>query len=1394
MYKPVQFAFFIASIISLGLGINNFPLKVRNPGKPLANRFVVVPTAPTPPISLEFLTNQTGLQLVDFQVDRSTFGFLDTDYTLPFDPSLANKKVAIGCDSVNISIRAVIGSTPVGDSLGLRIGYGNPNSTNSPAQIFLFNGGHVQVNHLGINFTCDFPASALAVTSDQQGRKLLDLNLSNCLNTLGLSLQAGDTLHFDGKFQINPNGPFTSDFDILPGLMATGYEQQNGTLVQADTLFDTFRIARTEVVFDFPNTINGLPIGCEEGLLNWKLFVPDNNFPDWFGNELRPSTKVDSLVFNFDPGLLTAFSGGEMEVSIPGHPDHGSNYFGIRPLGDFPNGHYVALFDTLTKVPSLNDVQNYTFDLRLRLRPSCQSPFGSLDNDGIYQIESKIAYTDRYYAKFIGDGSCTNSQSDEATSTVAYNHPPILALTPVTPIGAQVVNGFATWDIQLCNTSSQSDAGTTWLALEDPSGQLNIGAIADISNPNAPVPLSLTTFAQGAFAMAPALAAGECKNFRIVATTATCDDVALNIRTGWNCSSYPPLWTPSLNAPCSSESLQLILLNSDVSPIQLSIDQFQMECSGAGALINISGFLTSNSTLGNDSYLLSFIADENGDSIAQTTEPVLHQIQLTGFISQTSPLPFNDDLDLSAITFCGILIKVESLNSNGCNSFSVPMPIPTLLNAGENRSLCSNQGIYSTILGANWVCDTSNYQFEWTALAPASSLYLSDTSLQHPNLTFDPALHLGQTLNYILETKHFACGFSTFDTVSIVVPAGTNGVFDAGSLNLQATDCQSNTAYCAPIPPLILVNYAFFDNGAPYIGGIANCATGVNLFFSPGIHQLVAIDTVSLCADTILLQINCTNTDTIQVPLLLGQMDTICFSSIELTGNIESLNNICLDGQLVDYQLLNDSCIVILADLVGTETACLVACDANGFCDTTILEILVEHPFEGGINDTITIAQSQVFCFDGLQLNLQGAVASAQNICPSSSGSAVDFSVDSVNYCVNYTGVALGNGLACLEFCDLLGNCDTILYSVLVVPGNIISDTVFLLLETDTFCLPLGILPGTLVGIENICPDQANGEVNFQQFGNCIFYTGLAIGADTACYRFEDEFGNIALYELRVSVRKTTPSIVCDSLFVGESKLFCLDLSELPSDFAEGSIKEICPDQHMGNVELTINETGSCIVYRGVSEGRDSACIVYCDEFGFCDTTYFCFEVKPYFDPPILGPDVDTTLKGTPIVIDFLANDTIFGGIEDIYILTNPLSGNVVLNLDNSFTYIPNENDCAHWDEFEYVACNPNGCDTTTVSIYLQCIELTIFTAVSPNNDDVNDVFFIAKIEEFPDNHLWVYNIWGSLVYEATAYNNTWPGTWGADTDLPDGTYYYILEWKDNGKTTVQKGYIEMFR
>ncbi len=1399
MDRPVQIVLLLASLISLRLNYFNPSNSNANPGnvRPAASlaycedkgsqACVEYPDAPvSAPTSFS-----PGVQILDFQLNRTSFGFADANYSQPFDPALANKKVALACDAVTMDLVATISGVSVSDSLAFQVNYGNPDGSMNPSEVLSYGNGAVRIVRGNSEFNCSVPSSKVTSASIQ-GQKTLKIDLNDCLTGLGLTLQTGDTVSFKGNFSINPNGPLSLQFVPLPNLQAFGYAAQNGSLLSCDTLTENFRIAKTEVIFDFPNTLNGLPIGCQEGSLNWRLFVPNNDFTDWFGNEFRPATKVDSLVFDFDPGLLSAFQGGQVEVSIPGHPVHGSTYFPIRPLSDFPSGRYIAKFDTLTTVPSLNQVQAYTFDLRLKLKPTCASPTGSINNDHVYAIQSSFNYTDRYYAKFIGDGSCVNPHADQANSSVAYNQPPTFSLTSLTPASAILANGLATWDVQICNTSSQSNAGLNWLALEDPSGLLNIGAIANITNPGSPVPVMLTPYGQNYFAFIPALQAGQCLTYRIVATTTTCDDVALNIRSGWNCSSIPNGWTPNQNAPCSSYFLPLTLINPGASPLQINFGEVKSECNSNGELVTVAGSLGSLANLPTDNYTLSYVFDENGDGIVQLTEQVIAQQLIIGPVSPAMPLVFNQLLQVQPDVACKILLKVESLLNNACSSVSTNVPAPMLENAGIDRSFCSLAGNHTTVLGGA-VCDTQFYDLTWNALPPATNSMLSDTAAANPTLSFWANNFLGQTLSFTLTTNRAGCGNANIDTVSIVVPGNSNGVFVEENLVVQVADCQTAGAVCVQIPSLLLPNYLITDNGLAYTGSLTPCASGSNIQLAPGNHQIIALDTTSGCADSMTVTVNCTMTDTAQVSLQLGQADTICFGSGELSGSIASLVNSCFNGQFVDYQTLNDSCVAVSGNLVGQESACMVVCDANGFCDTTILEINVSHPFPNGILDTVTLTQTKQFCFDDAQFNLAGPIVSIENICTSSSGTNVAFDIDPTSNCFEYTGLLVGADIACIELCDNFGNCDTITYNVEVVPGAVYYDTVFLLLETDTFKLPSGWLAGAPTSVVDICQGNNGEHVNFTEVGDEIRYNGFAIGTDTACYRFEDAFGNVALVELRITVRKTTPETFCDTIFVGEQTLKCMDTSELPGSFKEGSIVDICPDERIGNVEFITNLAGPCVYYEGLTEGRDTACIIFCDELGFCDTSYFCILVKPYFDPPGLGADADTTLKGTPVVIDFLANDTIFGGIEDIYILDEPV-GEVVLNLDNSFTYIPENNSCDWTDVFSYVACNPNGCDTTTVSIYIQCVELTIFTAVSPNNDDVNDVFYIAKIEEFPENHLWVYNIWGNLVYETKTYRNNWPGTWGDDTDLPDGTYFYILEWMDNGTTTVQKGYMELFR
>ncbi|MCI5081628.1 MAG: gliding motility-associated C-terminal domain-containing protein, partial [Saprospiraceae bacterium] len=47
--------------------------------------------------------------------------------------------------------------------------------------------------------------------------------------------------------------------------------------------------------------------------------------------------------------------------------------------------------------------------------------------------------------------------------------------------------------------------------------------------------------------------------------------------------------------------------------------------------------------------------------------------------------------------------------------------------------------------------------------------------------------------------------------------------------------------------------------------------------------------------------------------------------------------------------------------------------------------------------------------------------------------------------------------------------------------------------------------------------------------------------------------------------------------------------------------------------------------------------------------------------------------------------------------------------------------------------------------------------------------------EAYENNELIIFNRWGDIVYEAKPYNNDWMGQNLDGTDLPEGTYYFIL-------------------
>ena len=109
-----------------------------------------------------------------------------------------------------------------------------------------------------------------------------------------------------------------------------------------------------------------------------------------------------------------------------------------------------------------------------------------------------------------------------------------------------------------------------------------------------------------------------------------------------------------------------------------------------------------------------------------------------------------------------------------------------------------------------------------------------------------------------------------------------------------------------------------------------------------------------------------------------------------------------------------------------------------------------------------------------------------------------------------------------------------------------------------------------------------------------------------------------------------------------------------------------------------------------------------------------------------------------------------------------------------------------------------NGCLSENTSVRVEDRRFPCFSdriILTPDNDGANEEFIILCVNEFPDNHLQIFNRWGQLVFEANNYDNTWNGVTQDGAPLPEGPYYYVLDYTDpEGNPRQQRGSLTILR
>lgn len=112
------------------------------------------------------------------------------------------------------------------------------------------------------------------------------------------------------------------------------------------------------------------------------------------------------------------------------------------------------------------------------------------------------------------------------------------------------------------------------------------------------------------------------------------------------------------------------------------------------------------------------------------------------------------------------------------------------------------------------------------------------------------------------------------------------------------------------------------------------------------------------------------------------------------------------------------------------------------------------------------------------------------------------------------------------------------------------------------------------------------------------------------------------------------------------------------------------------------------------------------------------------------------------------------------------------------------------------IAAGANGCnDTLTKTILVaDTAGLIMPTVFTPNGDGINDYFQpIAK--NVGNFSCTIFDRWGRIVFEFKSTNDKWSGQSIGGGTCPDGTYYYIMEARDdNGKIYKDKNFITLNR
>ncbi len=741
-------------------------------------------------------------------------------------------------------------------------------------------------------------------------------------------------------------------------------------------------------------------------------------------------------------------------------------------------------------------------------------------------------------------------------------------------------------------------------------------------------------------------------------------------------------------------------------------------------------------------------------------------------------LPFGqtfEDLNgLSAGTY-----TVEVTDANGCISFdSFSIADPTMMNASFNLldascGLCDGEAEISITGG------TAPYSFNWSngsdsikAINLCAGIYVVEvTDANGCEKTFNVGLNnTGGITNLVASTNNASCN-NTCDGEATITPIGgvapytfywphngsnsaTLNNLCAGTYFAQAIDangCMSVTNVVIGEPAKWNINSSITPvtcNSFPCDGSILLNVTGGIAPYSFNWGPLSLADT--------------------------NYVDGLCAG--QYTVDISDANG-CI--QMFEFTISNTA-IQIDPTPIATNVSCFGACDGELISNLT--SQLYTFQWLDATNTAVAApnTDAQGLCAGVYTLQITSIADGCQyfeNITIGSPdqlllGQPLATDVDCGNDCDGQISVGAFGGKLAYSFIwndPLAQTTSTVTnfcagnYTATVTDNNGCTAEISATINAKSL-IAINVIDTTNV----ICSSDCNGTAEIGVSGGIAPYSITWQGGQTGNIATGLCFGaNI------VTVTDASNCVFTDTVFIGARDTIIA---------IAGNDKVICDN---GTIVLSGRTIGN-----GVTEAAWYNVPSYTLFSANVDTN-FTRNTSGVYQFALIARDGlgcnDTSIKTITInaspLIDAGKNVRIF---DDQIAQINPLGGQA------SFTYLwtPSTNlsdptierptsDTKESITYTLTVTDTNGCSGTDTMRVLYEEPITFPTGFSPNGDAKNDIWNLDFIDAFPNTTVQVFNRWGQMVFESVGYTKPWDGRTNGK-DIPSGTYYYIIDLKDD--------------